>query len=177
MAVTPSTAEHLAAVIEAKKTKNGQDLAALSQLSPVLLVFLRHAGCMFCREAVADLSRLRRGLEVGGVRIVLVHFGRIAAMERLLRRAGLGDLDTIYDSDRSLYRAFGLRRGKAHQVFGIRVWRRVLSALRRHGAGVPAGDPFQMPGVFLIHHCEVLYAYRHRMVSDRPDYEGIVNST
>ncbi|MFN7936457.1 MAG: peroxiredoxin-like family protein [Bryobacteraceae bacterium] len=173
--MTQIEANQLASVIETKRTKDGVDLATLSLLSPVLVVFLRHTGCMFCRETMAEIARLRPQLETSGVRIVLVHHGRSATMERMLNRNGLGGLDRIYDADRSLYRAFGLRRGRASQVFGISIWPRALSALRKHGAGIPSGDPFQMPGVFLLHRCEVLQSFRHRRISDRPDYENIAS--
>ncbi|MBS1828387.1 MAG: AhpC/TSA family protein [Acidobacteria bacterium] len=175
MTVTQLEADELASVIETKRTKSGVDLATLSLLSPVLVVFLRHAGCMFCRETMAEIARLRPSLEMAGVRIVLVHHGRSATMDQIVRKHGLGGLDRIYDADRSLYRAFGLRRGGTSQVFGFRIWPRALSALRKHGAGIPAGDPFQMPGVFLLHRCEVLQSFRHRRISDRPDYEGMTS--
>ena len=35
---------------------------------------------------------------------------------------------------------------------------------------VDQGDGFQMPGVFLIYHGEVLRSYRHQSVADRPHY-------
>lgn len=173
MAVTQFEADQLASVIETKRTKDGVDLATLSLLSPVLVVFLRHTGCMFCRETIAEIAKLRPGLERTGLRIVLVHHGRSVPMEQMLRKNGLGGLDRIYDADRSLYRAFGLRRGRAGQVFGISIWPRALSALRKHGAGIPSGDPLQMPGVFLLHRCEVVQSFRHRRISDQPDYENM----
>ena len=46
-----------------KRTDKGASLGVLSLLSPVLVVFLRHPGCTFCREAVADLSRLRAEID------------------------------------------------------------------------------------------------------------------
>lgn len=175
-ATTIPAADHLATVIESKKTKDGVDLATLSLLSPVLVVFLRHTGCMFCRETIAEIARLRACLEASGIKIVLVHHGRSSTMESLLRKQGLGGLDNIYDSDRSLYRAFGLRRGSTNQVFGFRIWPRAFSALRRHGAGLPAGDPFQMPGVFLLDRCEVVHSFRPRKISDQADYKQITSS-
>jgi len=172
-ATTICEADRLATLIESKKTKDGVDLATLSLLSPVLVVFLRHAGCMFCRETVTEISRLRPSLESAGIKIVLVHHGRSTTMENLLRKKGLGSLDNIYDADRSLYRAFGLRRAKVSQVFGFNIWPRAFAALRKYGAGIPAGDPFQMPGVFLLHRCEILHSFRHSKISDRPDYSSI----
>jgi hypothetical protein len=46
-----------------RKTNYGVTLNELSRISPVLLVFLRHAGCTFCREALADLAARRPEIE------------------------------------------------------------------------------------------------------------------
>lgn len=35
---------------------------------------------------------------------------------------------------------------------------------------MPAGDVIRMPGIFLIQNGEIRKAFRHRLVSDRPDY-------
>ena len=39
-----------------------------------------------------------------------------------------------------------------------------------HGVGMLAGDGLQMPGVFVLHHGQVLREFRHESAADRPDY-------
>jgi peroxiredoxin len=57
----------------------------------------------------------------------------------------------LCDPDRALYRAFDLGAGSGKQMFGPRVFARGFGAtLRGHWVGKPIGDPWQMPGVFLI---------------------------
>ena len=48
------------------RSHRGATLEQLSADSPTLVVFLRHAGCMFCREALSDLSRQRAAIEPTG---------------------------------------------------------------------------------------------------------------
>jgi peroxiredoxin len=158
--------------LERGVTQSGANIAGLSAMSPLLLVFLRHAGCPFCREALADIARSRRAIEQGGTRIVLVHMGDTAAVERLLARYGLLGLDRICDPNRELYRAFGLGRGRLRQLFGLKVlWRGVVKGLLvRHGFGRSRADAFQMPGVFWIDNCVLARRYRHRTAADRPNY-------
>jgi peroxiredoxin len=49
------------------------------------------------------------------------------------------------------YAAYGLRRGRFAQLFGLAVLGRALAAtLRGHIAGPPAGDAFLLPGAFVI---------------------------
>ncbi len=154
------------------RTQFGVSLDELSKLSPLLLVFLRHNGCMFCREALSDLQRQRHAIEAQGVRIALVHQGSDAQARSLLANYGLDDLPRVSDPERYLYRAFGLGRGDLLKLAGPTVWWRGFQAavLEGHGFGRVVGDAFQMPGVFLIFHGEVLRSYRHQTAADRPDY-------
>lgn len=159
-----------------RKTQHDVTIDELSRLSPVLLVFLRHAGCPFCREALADLAARRGDIERQGARLVLVHMGSKEQGTRFFARYGLGELPRISDPDRALYRAFGLPRGSFADVIGPKVWWRGFQAgiLGRHGAGRMVGDGFQMPGVFLLFHGEIVRSYRHQSSGDRPDYLSLV---
>jgi hypothetical protein len=99
-------------------------------------------------------------------------------MEQLLEKYGVGDLDRIFDRDQSLYDGFGLKKGTLVQLAGPKVWFRGLHAglVKGHGAGSPKGDYRQMPGVFLIHRCQVVRSFRHRSAADRPLYTAFVKA-
>ena len=165
--------------LEGARTQSGQTLAALSETSPVLLVFLRHAGCTFCREAIGDVARERGVIEAAGVRIVLVHMVDSEAIEKLVGKYGLDGVDRICDPDRILYQAFGLKRGSLRQLVGPKVFWRALSegVLLRHGIGRLTADSSQMPGLFLIHESGIVRHFRHRTAADRPDYAGVCAGT
>jgi len=158
------------------RTNIGVSLDELSRVSPVLLVFLRHAGCTFCREALADIAEQRQEIEAAGARIVLVHMGTEDHAEQLFPKYGLDSAIRINDPNRSLYRAFGLERGTLMKLFGPKVLVRGFHAgiVKRHGIGWLVGDGFQMPGVFVLFHGEVLRSYRHQSAADRPQYVQIV---
>lgn len=159
-----------------RRTQHGVTIDEISRLSPVLLVFLRHAGCPFCREALADLAAQRREIERNGARLVLVHMGSEEQGARFFARYGLSETPRVSDPDRALYRAFGLPRGTFSDVIGPKVWWRGFQAgvLGRHGVGKMIGDGFQMPGVFLLFHGEIVRSYRHQSAGDRPDYLALV---
>jgi len=159
-----------------RKTNYGVTLDELSGMSPVLLVFLRHAGCTFCREALADLAARRPEIEANGTRLVLVHMGSEQHGSRFFEKYGLESVPQISDPKKTLYRAFGLRRGALGDLFGPKVWLRGFEAaiLGRHGVGRLVGDGFQMPGAFLLFHGEVVRSYRHQSAADRPDYMALV---
>ncbi len=158
------------------RTSMGATLDEVSRISPVLLIFLRHAGCPFCRQALVDIAAQRQEIEAAGARIVLIHMGTEQHAGRFLPKYGLGGVLRISDPKRALYRAFGLGRGTLLQLFGPKVLVRGFRAgiLEGHGAGKLVGDGFQMPGVFLLYHGEVVRAYRHQTAADRPQYARIV---
>lgn len=159
-----------------RKTQYGITLDEHSRLTPVLLVFLRHTGCMFCREALADLARQQQEIEAQGARLVLVHMGNDATAADLFTHYGLENVPRIGDAERNLYRAFALSRASLFSLISPRVWWRAfqVSVLGRHGMGPVAGDGFQLPGAFLLFHGEIVRTYRHQSPADRPDYLALV---
>lgn len=158
------------------RTQTGETLEELSKTMPLLIVFLRHFGCTFCRETLADLSTRRTEIERQGSHIVLVHMepnDAIAAWE--LAKYGLENAYRVSDPDRTLYRKFGLKRGTFRQLFGLKVWWRGFRAsiINRHGVGWAKTDSFQMPGVFLFEQGQIVQAFRHNSAADRPNYESL----
>lgn len=90
-------------------------------------------------------------------------------------RYGVEDLPRFSDPKKELYKAFGLETGSFTQVLGVKSFIRGFEAIK-HGIGVPVGDPWQMPGTFLIHKGEITQAFINETVSDKPDYESMVCS-
>lgn len=74
----------------------------------------------------------------------------------------------ICDPDKELYGHFGLGRGTPGQMFGPRMFLRGFGAvLRGHWVGMPIGDPWQMPGIFVIQPGgEVSWEYRSSDAAD-----------
>ncbi|MBI2688104.1 MAG: redoxin domain-containing protein [Acidobacteria bacterium] len=144
----------------------------LSKDKPVLLVFLRHFGCTFCREALTDLRVQRSRIEGAGVQIALVHMSADAEAFAIFASHGLDDVARFSDPGRGLYQRFELKRGGWRQLFGLRVLLRGARAAiaEGHGLGVLRGDGFQMPGVFLVLNGKIVHAYRHETAASRPDY-------
>jgi peroxiredoxin len=166
-----SSTVDLDTALEVVRTQGGRSLADLSREGPVLLLLLRHSGCVFCREAIADAAAALPDIEAAGARLVLVHQGTDDELRPLLERSGLGGIDRVSDPSKAVYRALDVPRGSFGQLFGPAVWGRGLTAvLQGHGIGPLVGDGFQMPGAFLVRNGQVVAAYRHRHAADRPDY-------
>jgi len=155
-------------------TQSGESLAAVSRSSPVLLVLLRHSGCIFCREAIADLAAALPRIEAAGLRLVVVHQGSDGDIRPLLARHGIERVDRISDPAKRLYGALDLPRGSIRQLFGPAVWGAGWRALvAGHGIGPLVGDGFQMHGAFVIRNGRVTAARRCETAAERPDYAGL----
>jgi len=149
----------------------GVTLLERTNEAPTLVVFLRHAGCTFCKEALTDLAAQRDKIESEGVRLALVSMTERHNADAWLAQHALGDVPHYSDPARRLYASFGLTRGSLSQAFGAAAAARGAAAtLRGHIVGKLAGDGFQLPGAFLVQRGEITHAFRHRTVADRPDY-------
>ena len=168
-------AQSLRQALQSTLTHRGTSVAELSEQSPVLLVFLRHFGCTFCRETLSDVAARRHTFDANRTQLVLVHMSEDGEADRALTKYGLENVDRVSDPDRHLYRAIGLRRGTLRQLLGFRVFARGIKSgiIDGHRIGWPTADPFQMPGAFLIKDSEIVQAFQHEDASQRPDYGAL----
>lgn len=160
----------------------GETVGDLQEKHPVMLVFLRHFGCSFCREAMAEIAKKRTELEMGDKKIVFVHMGTPEIAEVFFKKYKLFPAYHVSDPATRFYHIFGLLKGTARQTFGLMNWIRGFEAavIEGHGAANPAegsglGDGFQMPGVFMIYRGVVFGKFIHKNPYDRPDYAEIAN--
>jgi peroxiredoxin len=159
------------------RSNHGERLDELADPQPRLVVFLRHAGCTFCREALADIAEQRAQIESTGCGIVLVHMGENDRDEAFFAAYGLDDLPRFSDPECRLYRQFGLDMGGFAELLGPMVWLRGFMAalVNGHGVGPLRGNGFQMPGVYLYHCGQILGGFQHARASDRPDYAALAS--
>lgn len=168
-----SEAAGLAAMI---RLDDERTLAELARMRPVLLVCLRHCGCLFTRQALTDLARHRSPIEATGAAIVLVQPGSPAPLAALADRYGLRDLRQITEAPPDLYARLGLPRGHVGALFGGAVWRAGWVAFFKEGhrVGRLAGDGRQLGGWVLLLPPEQVFVWAQEHSGDRPDYTQIL---
>lgn len=154
-------------------TSSGETVQKISVNQPVLLVFLRHFGCTFCREALDEISKKKSQIEEEGVKVVFVHMSDTKTAEEYFERFNINNPVHICDPDCNLYQQFGLVKGSFQQLLGFNVWLRGIEAgiKNKYGLGKFLGDAFQMPGVFVIRNGTIRERFIHKQASDRPNYE------
>jgi peroxiredoxin len=174
----PAPAIELTAVLETARTEAGRTLLSLLDESPVLLIFLRHFGCSFCRQTLEAVSAIGAELEARGVRPVFVHLGSPERAQPYFDYYGLSAVERVSDPEASLYRqqVFSLPQQHVLSHFFVpavlKSWLR--GRVRRYGIGMVREDGSQMPGIFYLRERAIVRAFRYRTIADEPDYLQLV---
>lgn len=137
---------------------------------PAVLVFIRHFGCVFCRQQVIDLRASFAQFEAAGVNLVLVTQGDPAETREFIAKYRWPGA-ALCDPSRSAYAAYGLgtttRAQMAHPSLLAAAGRAALQGTfqgRTHG-----GQRNQMPGLFIVDTTGVIrYVHHFRHPGDQP---------
>ncbi|MBB5316140.1 thioredoxin domain-containing protein [Tunturibacter empetritectus] len=173
-----SSTDEVAGVLASIRTESGASLLALVEASPVLLVFLRHFGCSFCRQAISDVAEIRGELARRGVRPVFVHLGTPERAKPFFDYYGIGDVERVSDPEAVVYQlpVFALpRMHPALTLLQPSVWIGWLKgAIFKHGIGAIQEDGHQMQGIFFLKGAKIVRQFRYKTIADEPDYLKLV---
>src|ERR1700729_1858863 len=126
MAAGMDTSDEVARLLASIRTESGASLLSLAEASPVLLVFLRHFGCSFCRQAISDVAELRGELDRRGVRPVFVHLGTPERAKPFFEYYGIGDVERVSDPEAAVYQNPVFAISRMHPALTLlqpEVWR------------------------------------------------------
>ena len=171
--------DELTKTLASVRTESGASLLELVEASPVLLVFLRHFGCSFCRQAISDVADLKGELDKRGVRPVFVHLGTPERAKPFFDYYGIGDVERVSDPEATIYRNPVFAIPRIHPALTLlqpSVWIGWLKgAIFKHGIGKIEGDGHQMPGIFFLKGPKIVRKFVHKNISDEPDYLRLVS--
>lgn len=148
---------------------------------PVLLLFVRHFACLFCREQVNELKPHFAALKQAGLDVVIIgsgspHFARAFVADLGLGEPSAGGVPVYCDEKRSAYAAASLVRSfgsMIHPGAGLALVR-ALFACSKPSLAVQ-GDAQQQGGTFVIRPGgDVLFEYRSRYSGDHPRARELV---
>jgi peroxiredoxin len=140
----------------------------------IVLVFLRHFGCPFCREQLVELRQNYSKILAKEAEVVCVGQGPFKAGKAFSILLGLPFPLLVCGEDLTIYEQYGLSKGTLKQLLGVNVIFKGLKALR-HGIGSVNGDGRQMPGLFIVNQSGlILFAHRHRDQADNLTAEAIL---
>ncbi|HEY1897389.1 MAG TPA: hypothetical protein VGG62_14000, partial [Terracidiphilus sp.] len=91
----------LVATLREFRAESGRLLLELIDQSPVLLIFLRHFGCAFCRQALDQVSQIRGQIAAKGAIPVFVHLGSPERAKPYFDYYQLSDVERVSNPDGS----------------------------------------------------------------------------
>ena len=152
-------------------------VGSLWEHRPVVLCWLRHFGCVFCRKQAADFAKREETLDQGGVDLAFIGCGA-PPFARGFRTEYAPGCNVLSDPQRATYALIEAPRGVlatlGPQTWGARVslWR---AGMRQGPVG--QGDRLQMGGVLVVAPGDtVAYRFVSRSASDQPDVGAVVSA-
>ncbi len=144
---------------------------------PAVLVFVRHFGCVFCRQMAVEIHRARHDFEQADVELVVIGHGSPAQAADFRRQQNV-ELPLLVDPDRRVYELAGAKVATLPELIGPRQILRglratILSRLRQGSIAVHQGriigHAAQLGGVLVIApDGSVRYAYLSEESGDNP---------
>jgi peroxiredoxin len=114
------------------------------------LVFMRHIGCIFCREQVQDLRDNAAALEEAGVSVVIITPDRPSRARKFVEQYRV-PFPTLTDPERNAYRAYGLMDGSLGQLINPHIIARGAKAtLNGTFLNRTTSAPRQLPGTAIV---------------------------
>ena len=161
-------------------TQKFEKIIENSNQSDVVLYFLRHAGCTFCREGLSDLKQ--NETIFNNKKLFIIHMAQdnndSSDIGILIKKLNFKiNIELIADPDRRLYRIAGIQRAKFKQVFSLRTIYKgfIAGIINRHGVGKLEGDGFMMSGLFFYRKKRLIYSWLPVDVSESPPFLDLKN--
>ena len=158
------------------ETGTATSLGSLWTRRSVVLAFVRHLGCIFCRQQVAGLSKRVPEIEGRGGRLVLVAPSKSEHIASFRESTGYkGAL--FVDPALRAFKTAGLVRGRASTYHPLAVLRGIGAMARGFRQVGRQGDIVQQGGTFVLGPGDrVRYEWRDRYAGHHPDPDAVVGA-
>jgi DNA-binding transcriptional MerR regulator len=151
-------------------------LSTLWHSGPVALSFLRHFGCILCREWLSHVERITPMLQAVGVRVALVGLGQPDHVRNVGYQLA-PSAQWLCSPDGAAHAAYGLRHGNLLQLAGPQMMASAVRAARAgHIQGETTGHIAMLSGLFIINsQGEVRAAFYSRFAGDMPEWDALAS--
>jgi peroxiredoxin len=150
---------------------------------PAVLVFVRHFGCVFCRQMAVDIYRHRHQFDEADVELAVIGHGSPAHAADFRKQQNV-DLPLLVDPDRKVYELAGAKVATLNELIGPRQIMRglkatIMSRLKQGSVAVHQGKIIghaaQLGGVLVIApDGSVRYAHLSQESGDNPPAREIL---
>ena len=136
--------------------------------APMLIFFVRHLGCTFCRQVLKNIAAHQERFSELGIRLGLVHMGPAERAEKMVASCGITGLELIEDKESFLYELLGFQKANLWQAFGLGVIKKAVPALcvEQCGIGHLSGDGFQLGGALYLERGEAMIVHQQSDAGD-----------
>lgn len=170
----------VASLLKQMQTQNKQTVYDLSTEHKVMLVFLRHFGCLFCRETLDDLSKSIQKFNDSGAIIVFIHMSNKEIAEKYFEMYGLKNAYHVSDKESYYYNMFKLGKLSSKQLINLQSFIKGYNTTLTKNNQLEIEleetvDKNQLPGIFIIENGQIINQFIHKEASDKPDYINLIN--
>ncbi|XP_067337428.1 selenoprotein L isoform X2 [Channa argus] len=146
----------------------------------LLLVLIRHFGCLASRDHVAELGVSQADLDARSVQVLVVSFGSLEGAQLWLEQTGCS-FEMLLDPQRKIYKSFGLGSSYAKVMkFVCLLQYSEYGAVDRDFPDIPfrlLEDIYQMGGDFLLDEAgKVVFSHPSKTPLDSPTVTGILQA-
>jgi peroxiredoxin len=151
-------------------------LATLWAERPVVLVLLRHFGCLFCKEQAAQMSAVGNEIEAAGARLVFVGSGS-AQYAKWFQEDYAPRYEVYSDAELVTYQALGAKHGFLSSVNPWTWWYSLRAMLHGHFQSGTRGEQTQQGAVAVITPAgEMPYLHISQVAGDHPRPRDVVGA-
>jgi len=151
-------------------------LASLWANGPVLLAFLRHFGCIFCRERLCQLEKAQAEFTAAGLPIVALALGEPRHAKRYGPRLAPSITCLAAPSD-AAYTAYGISHGVGAASMPKVLGAGLRAALSGNMQGRVTGDQLFLGATFVIEHGgRVRWAHFDTFAGDHGDLSAALTA-
>lgn len=148
----------------------------LGESKKLLVVFLRHLGCTYCRKTLKTFSEYFNSNRPVVFSPLFIHMSTKDDGSKILSKYNLDGKAHISDVDKELYDLFSIKQGSVLQLFGPSVLTSGVKDVFKYGLGKLKGDGFQMPALFVVDENGIQKSYRYKTIADEVDFKNFLES-
>lgn len=148
----------------------------LEESKKLLVIFLRHLGCTYCRKTLKNFSEYFNSNRPVVFSPLFVHMASKDEGSQILSKYNLDGKAHISDENKELYNLFSIKQGRASQLFGPGVLKAGVKDIFKYGVGRLRGDGFQMPALFVVDENGIQKSYLYKTIADEIDFKNFIEN-
>jgi len=140
-----------------------------------VVTWLRHFGCVFCKQMASNLTEIKPLLDKAGVKLVAIGNGSAKQAKRFLIEVGYeGEL--FVDPERKSYQAAGMKSG-VMSLLSVSAVSKVTNAWKEgHRQASTQGSNLQQGGLIVVNGDKILFRHIDASVGDAPDINEVLKA-